>query len=657
MRLGNNHTSFFCCLLLTSSLALAGNTKVPDWVRTAAATPLPAVTPYTPAVVLSEEEILTVDGQGRTTRLTRQVVKLLKTKARAEWGIYREDYNKDSKVEFLHSWTIGPDNKEYELKDKDVVERGIYEGHDLYSDVSYKEATAIMAEPGAVVAFESMKHEAPYMNADVMFLQVTVPVVHRRITLNLPAGWEFNSGWYHMHEIKPVQVGPNSWQWDMGPIDAIDFDRQPLHPGYEAIAGRMMLTWFGGAVHAQAGNWENAGLWVESITAGRFEATPAISTAAQALVSGKTSFMSRVSAITTFMQDEVRYFVVQLGIGGWQPHFANDIYQHRYGDCKDKVTLLIAMLNSVGIHAHYVIVNTERGYITPSIAAASGNHAIAAIELPSDVHESSLLSVVQTKSGKRLLIFDPTDTYLPVGQLPTYLQGSYGLYVDGANSELIQLPLLKANDNAVHYTGRFTLDSDGKLIGQLVETRSGGLAQQRRALFLDGTAKEQRDEGESFLARYFSSFSLNNVSAENVHERSRPLIVKYDLTAPNYAKSSGPILLVRPRVAGSDAEPLDVQQQRRFPVEFASLYSHSEDYTITVPAGFKVEELPEPVDMDSEFASYKSKTELQGNELHYQREFSVKSLEIPTDKYGDFRKFESRVANDENAPAMLLRAN
>src|SRR5256885_1816734 len=74
---------------------------------------------------------------------------------------------------------------------------------------------------------------------------------------------------------------------------------------------------------------------------------PAITAKAQELVQGKTGFRDRVDAIASFVQSDIRYVAIEIGIGGNQPHAAADTFKARYGDCKDKATLLSSMLNAV----------------------------------------------------------------------------------------------------------------------------------------------------------------------------------------------------------------------------------------------------------------------------------------------------------------------
>src|ERR1039458_8015559 len=131
------------------------------------------------------------------------------------------------------------------------------------------------------------------------------------------------------------------------------------------------------------------------------------------------------------------------GIGGLQAHPAADIFRNRHGDCKDKTTLLISMLQVAGIHAVYMAVDRGRGVVDPDAPSLYGNHMITAIEIPADVQDPRLKAIVKAHDGKRYLIFDPTKQRTPVGNLPYYEQGSYGILATGPASQIIALPVLE----------------------------------------------------------------------------------------------------------------------------------------------------------------------------------------------------------------------
>ena len=72
-------------------------------------------------------------------------------------------------------------------------------------------------------------------------------------------------------------------------------------------------------------------------------------------------------------------------------------------------------------------------------------------------------------------------------------------------------------------------------------------------------------------------------------------------------------------------------------------------------AGFAVDELPGPIDVDLDFASYHSKITASANQLHYEREYIVRQVEIPADKAHAFRTLESAILTDEKGTAVLRK--
>jgi hypothetical protein len=80
---------------------------------------------------------------------------------------------------------------------------------------------------------------------------------------------------------------------------------------------------------------------------------------------------------------------------------------------------------------------------------------------------------------------------------------------------------------------------------------------------------------------------------------------------------------------------------------------YTDSFEIALPAGYEVDDLPAPVDVDNSFVSYHSKTELKGNVLHYSRIYEVKQVTIPVDQMDALRKFYRIVAGDERSTAVL----
>src|SRR5260370_28762415 len=88
-----------------------------------------------------------------------------------------------------------------------------------------------------------------------------------------------------------------------------------------------------------------------------------------ALAASAPSQLQNMRTLAQFVQHDIRYVAIELGIGGWQPHPASDVFTHRSGDCKDKATLMRSMLRELGVASYYVVINTQRGSVTPPTPA------------------------------------------------------------------------------------------------------------------------------------------------------------------------------------------------------------------------------------------------------------------------------------------------
>jgi hypothetical protein len=133
-----------------------------------------------------------------------------------------------------------------------------------------------------------------------------------------------------------------------------------------------------------------------------------------------------------------------------------------------------------------------------------------------------------------------------------------------------------------------------------------------------------------------------------------PFGYSYSFVAPAYAKHAGDLMVIRPRVIGmKSSNLLETKEPRQFPVIFEGPEKDTDNFEISLPAGYEVDDLPSPVDVDYSFGSYHSKTEASGSILKYTRTFEIKELTIPMDKMDDLRKFYRIIAGDERNTAVL----
>jgi len=637
--------------------AFAGD-SAPDWLRALAREKLPDYPDNPIAVQLVDEVQTTVSGSGEIETRHRIAYKLLRPESRDEYGLAAVPFDNQTKITSFSAWTIAADGHEYALKDKDALETSLTT-YEVFSDVKAKFLKYSAADPGNVVGYEFVQKQRPFVFEDDWEFQDKIPLRHGRLILQVPAGWEYTARWFNYPDQKP-QVSGNQYTWEVTDVPAVDVE--PEMPSRVAVAGWVGLKYFptDPAMRARTtGTWNDLGLWYAGLTQPTRNASPEIKQKVAELTSNLSDPIAKIRALAEFAQQKIRYAAIEFGIGGYQPHLASDIFTHQYGDCKDKATLLITMLHEAGIEAYYVVVFDERGIVRPDYPSMHFNHAITAIKLPDSIDSSALYAVVNHPKLGRILFFDPTNEYVPLGYLPTYLQANYGLVVGPDGGTILQMPLLPPSTNRLLRTGKFTLTPTGDLWGDVQEVEWGGPAASRREDFLTAQPSKRAEILENFLGSFLTNYTLTGASVGNLDKYGESLVVSYKFASPGYATNAGGMLFLRPRIVGdkytnyltlfANGKP------RKYPVEFDEATRQDDVFDIALPAGYVVEGLPQPVQAQCDYATYKSETEFADGILHYKRTFEIKDVIVPTDKLPVIRDFLQKVAADQQSAAVLRR--
>ena len=638
-----------------SSLAAGGD--APPWMHTLVKAPLPPHDEKTDAIKLYSEIDVSVQSADKIRRTVRVAYKILRPSGRS-YGDVIVPFNARERVSGLHAWCIPAQGKDYEVKDKDGAEVALpkVEGSELVSDVKAKFLVIPASDPGNIVGYEYEIEEHPFVLQDIWDFQEQIPVRESHYSLQLPPGWAQRASWLNHAEIKPNEAGSGQLQWVVSDLKAIrkEEDMPPL----QGVAGLMIVSFFpqGGLSTAGFTDWQQMGTWYRNLIGGRTDASPEIKQMVAALTASAPTPLGKMKSLAQFVQHDIRYVAIELGIGGWQPHPAPDVFVHRYGDCKDKTTLMSSMLHELGIDSYYLAINTDRGSVTPEVPAhLAFDHVIIAIKLPDAVADPSLVATMQHPKLGRILFFDPTNELTPFGQIEGRLQANYGLLVAPGGGELVELPKQPSAMNGIQRTGKLTLDATGTLKGEVTEVRVGDRAWSQRWALRTVTKDSDRIKPiESLLAGSLSSFQITRASVTNLQLTDLPFGFDYSFQANNYAKNAGSLILVRPRVIGSKSNGLlETKEPRNFPIEFEGPVRDTDSFEIVLPPGYEVDDVPPPVDADFGFASYHSKTEVKGNVIGYSRSFEVKELSVPVSKADELKRLYRIIASDERNTAVL----
>jgi hypothetical protein len=624
----------------------------PDWVKSAAKTQIPAYPASTAGVVLLDETTTTVLDSGEIRTLHRRVYKILSTEGR-DLGYASVGFNSIVQLVSFHAWSIAPSGDEWEVREREAIEGSVSEGI-LYADQKMKVIRIPAPDPGAIVAYEyETRERQPQMLQDSWPFQREIPVRNIRYTLVLPAGWTHDEKWFNAPPVTP-QTSANQFVWELKDVPAIG--EEIGRPSLAAVAGRMAVNFNKGS--QQPRTWSDFGRWYAELASGRRTSTPALQAKVKELTNGKTTMLEKIAALASFAQHDIRYVAIEIGIGGYQPHPAEQIFSNRYGDCKDKVTALSTMLTEIGVESFYVITSTNRGVVDRQFASMEGfNHAVIAIRLPADAKSESLHAVMTHPQLGRILIFDPTSEMTAFGDIPDYLQQNEGLLVvdraENRGGDLIEMPVQAPETTQLRRTARLALDASGVLSGTVREVRNGAMAANMRYELAARAESARIKFVESAVAAFIAEFKVSNVAFENLDDLTKDLVVTFTLAAPSYAKHAGPLVLVRPRVLGHKAGSLIDLKARvnRYETDGPSL--QTDDIEITLPATLDVDELPEPRKVSIPSMTYASETKSDHGVLRYHRELRVQAFSVPLAGLAELNKAFAEIQADERSAAVL----
>lgn len=643
-----------CALLCFAGAAMGA---APAWLREAASAPQPKVGPEMDAVQLLSDVELVVTPDGKMHKRIRGVVRILRQEGRGR-AIVRAPQDSWNSVKDMSAWLLPAGGKPEEKRLKDATE--ILEidaaGGEVMTDHRMKELRFPEAQPGAVFGYQYEIEQSPLEQADTFAFQSTIPVREARYSLKLPPGWSMLPTWLNHAPLEPASQGSQQWQWSLRDVPAVPVES--YMPAWWSVAGHLFVSFSQQGKTPQLSTWAGIGGWFVELSKDRRAATDAMRARVAALVSGASTDVDKMRVLADFVQREVRYVSIQLGIGGYQPHAAADVFQHRYGDCKDKATLLSVLLAEVGIESMPVIVNSQRTRVRADMPPSlQFDHVILAIRLPAGNPDNALPASMDD-GGQRLLFFDPTDELTPFGRIRGELQGSIGLLALADNSRLVKLPQLQPEQSGVRRTAKLALSEQGVLTGEVKERITGQEALMQRG-FMRATRREADTNKvvEARLAESLASFQLVGAALRNREVSELPLEWDYRISAASYARRSGDLLMVRPRVLGVHAVTLpDQEKPRVHDLILSEPRRHQDEVIMDLPAGYAAESLPQPVELDVGFAVYRSRTEVHGAQLKYVRSYEVRELLVPAERIADFHRLHREMARDEKAVVVLKKA-
>ncbi len=386
-------------------------------------------------------------------------------------------------------------------------------------------------------------------------------------------------------------------------------------------------------------SWESFGRWFHQLAQGRTVLPPVALEQVRRLTAPFANPRDKARALYEYLQSTTRYVSVQLGIGGWQPFDATYVSTRGYGDCKALSNYMIAMLAAVDLRAWPALINNgaDAADVLADFPSNQFNHMIVCVPLARDT-----------------LWLECTNALMPFGRVGSGNEDRHALVVTPEGGKLLRTPRSQAGDNQQIRQAWVLIDPAGNASAE-VRTRYTGNQHVRVRSALAHSAPRER---EDWLRRQITigSFQITSVDFSGLERKSSEITLPLTLTLPRFAAVSGSRMFVCPNLLERRKYVPPAMPDRKHPVFLNYAYLNVDSIHYSLPEGFAIEVLPEPVKLTTSFGSYEAATVvLEQGALLYVRRLEMRANRLPAQQYEAYRQFLAGVVKADAAQVVLVR--
>lgn len=648
--------AFWLALVLCFASSLLADEQIPQWLRQASLQAVPAYEGDVPGAVLFSEQQVTLGPDGKLVTVENRAVRVLTREGR-DLAIARAFYLVSSgKVRDMNAWLVRPDGSVKTYDKKSLIDV-IANQEDVYNEGRLKVIDGSKdIDIGQTFGYTVTSEEVPLFYQDSWSFQTSLPTLVSRYSLNLPAGWKASSLTFNSFEISP-QVSGSSYTWEMR--DLAPIKPEPMSPGTANISPRIVVNFSpenaSAAIGRSFANWLDVSRWATELYEPQAIVDDSIAIKARELTANAKTELEKIRAVGAFAQG-IQYISIDIGVGygnGYKPRPSNLVLRRGYGDCKDKANLMRALLRALKIEAYPIAIYAgDPTFVRAEWASPRQfNHCIIAVKISDATTAPAVLN--HPKLG-RLLIFDATNPFTPVGDLTDSLQGSNGLIIAGEDGGIAKMPVTPPETDMLERRIDVSLSDAGMLSGKITERASGQTSTTFRRELRTTSAAEYKRGLERWLARggagaQLASFKPLDRQSENGFD------LEVEFSVPRYGQlMQNRLLIFKPVVVGRRDSIGLTETKRTTPIEIDS-NAMREIVTFLLPAGFVIDEMPAAVNLSTQFGTYTAKYEQKDGKLVFTRALTTLRTVVPADKYAGVRDFFAAIREAEQAPVVLLR--
>jgi tetratricopeptide (TPR) repeat protein len=390
-------------------------------------------------------------------------------------------------------------------------------------------------------------------------------------------------------------------------------------------------------------SWNELAQWYWGLIKDQFRVNYKIKDVVKELTLGNETEMEKVQSIYNYIVKEIRYVGLEFGIGGFKPREPIVCFNTKYGDCKDKGTLLITMLKEIGVEAKPVLIRTRSsGVIDMELPLLSNfNHYI----------------VLANIDGEDVFL-DPTAEFSGMNELPFSDQGVKVFVIDEGEGYFMETPVKGYEDNETSMDMRIWLSADGSAKATREVKYGDGDSAYQRSRFINKI--KRKNIIEEYWSSIFPGTQVKDVDFKNIENYNENVSISYSLQIPELVRVSEDKYYLPTRIPEDDfLNQYASRSTRVYELEIGQPFSITSRIEYIIPEGFRVitDEFPLDIVYDSKFGEVVAKYEHKGDKLIADIDVTINVVRVSADDYIAFRHFLNEVDSREREEFILERVD
>ncbi|MBN1366287.1 MAG: DUF3857 and transglutaminase domain-containing protein [Syntrophaceae bacterium] len=543
---------------------------------------------------------------------------------------YREGYQK---VKILFANTIKPDGKIIALKSNDIYDSSEYAGYDFYTDIKVKRFTMPAVEDGCIIEIayeiENLKPVLSMDYADIFFCQNLFPIEEDILEIILPANTELKYKKFKTNITPQITSLGNKKKYifiNSKEKEIIPESRMPSLLDRNTFSQISFWT---------LNRWDLISKWYINLIKEQIKANDELLSFTKKLIADKKTEEDKINAIFNFVSQNIRYIAVLLGPYTHKPHVAFEIFEKRYGDCKDKTVLLLTMLRIAGIKAMPVLVPANGKYFDDSIPSLNNfNHIIAAVPL---------------KDKDKFFWLDATNEVASYDSPPFTLPTKVFLMNEDGSYRFVTTPALNNKKDYYRSDIKYNINSEGNADIDYTYEFFGKAAESIRYTFKYAPPEQRKKIFEN------RGIEVKDLHLGSFTETRSPFTIKLSGTVKNLAQVLDEETMVLSNILPLDSyRDITAASDRKYPISIAQSVYAIENSSYKFPAGFKIKRLPKDYIFEKSFRLRKEKYSFKKSTFQISLESKNEDQTIYLDKLDNFKKYALELQKHETSIKNLI---